>query len=245
MGASITVGTREELLAQMVALSSHKRQGEYVCFVNVHMLMESSKDSELCRIINSSAICCPDGVPVAKSLSWVSGIHQRHFPGPDALPKLLSAADRLKKRIFLVGGTDAMMHRFMDRAQREYPDAEICGYDCPPFQAGTPNVDTALVNRINSLRADMIFVALGCPKQEKWMSAHVNLLNGCMFGVGYAIPVYAGMARRAPRWMIEHGLEWCFRLYIQPKRLFWRYLKTNSMFINQVLKLTIQRHLSI
>jgi len=235
MDVKITTGRREELLDELLRLSDHRHHSAYVCFVNVHMVVEAHRNDEFCAIVNNADVACPDGAPVARSIGWFYGLNQQHMAGPDTLPLLVEAAGRQRKRIFLLGSTEDVLESFVEQAAIRFPDTVICGYESPPFRALTPEEDEALIKKINDAHADMIFVALGCPKQEKWMAAHKGKVNGCMFGLGYAIPVFAGMASRAPRWMIDHGLEWSFRLFSDPKRLFKRYVDTNSVFVRRVL----------
>lgn len=233
--AQVTIGSRENYLKKMVDLSDHKNQSAYVCFMNVHMLMESERNPDFLKIVNHADMCCPDGVPVAKSIRWLHGLKQKHMPGPDVLPLLMKEAERRGKRVFVIGGNEVIKQGFVKRMREEYPELALAGYECPPFSKESPSVDHHLVEKINQSRADMIFVALGCPKQERWMHQHRGLVQGCMFGLGYALPVFANVETRAPRWMIENGFEWLYRLFRQPKRLLWRYAQTNSLFIQKLV----------
>jgi len=235
MDVKISTGSRDDFMAELLHLSDHAMSSAYVCFVNVHMVVEAHRNDEFCAIVNNADVACPDGAPVAKSIGWFFGLKQQHMAGPDTLPMLVEAAGRYRKRIFLLGSTEDVLESFVEQAAIRFPNAVICGYESPPFRALTQEEDEALIQKINDSHADMIFVALGCPKQEKWMAAHKGKVKGCMFGLGYAIPVFAGMASRAPRWMIDHGLEWSFRLFSDPKRLFKRYVDTNSVFVRRVL----------
>jgi len=203
----------------------------YACFVNVHMLVEASRNPDFLEVVNASDINCPDGLPVARSVGWFHGLRQQQIAGPDTLPQLMRIAKDTGKRVFVLGGTDAVLESFERRASEEYGQGVVVGTYSPPFRNLTTEEDDDLVRRINDTEADMIFVALGCPKQERWMHAHKGRVNGLMLGLGYAIPVYAGVESRAPRWMIERGLEWVFRLSTDPRRLFKRYLQTNSAFL--------------
>jgi N-acetylglucosaminyldiphosphoundecaprenol N-acetyl-beta-D-mannosaminyltransferase len=242
MDVGISTGTKEALLREMVRLSDHTSQSAYVCFVNVHMIVEANQDQEFRTIVNNADVTCPDGRPVAKSIEWFYAIKQPQMAGPDTLPLLLIEAGKLRKRIFVLGSTEDVLERFVEVAALKFPDTVICGYDSPPFRALTQEEDEALIRKINDSGADMIFVALGCPKQERWMASHRGKVQGCMFGLGYAIPVFAGVAHRAPRWMIDIGLEWSFRLFSNPRRLLRRYVETNSIFMRRiVIKWVISR----
>lgn len=235
LGVGINAGSSALFLDQMEKLSD-RHNSAYVCFVNVHMVMEAQRDAAFNEVVNNSDMNCPDGLPIAKSIGWFYAIRQRQVAGPDTLPLLMQAAQRTGKRIFILGSTQNVLDAFEARAADQFGPDLICGTYSPPFRKLTEEEDNELVERINSTGADMIFVALGCPKQENWMSQHRGRVNGCMFGLGYAIPVYAGIASRAPRWMIERGLEWLFRLSSDPRRLFSRYTKTNSAFLLSILR---------
>jgi len=235
LDVGISTGSRGEFFCEFDRLSDH-RTSAYVCFVNVHMLMEAQQNHEFREIVNAADVACPDGLPVAQSVAWIYAMRQRQIAGPDTLPELMNLANLTGKKIFVLGSTPDVLNAFKKRADADYGDELVVGVASPPFRNLTPEEDQALVDQINASKADMIFVALGCPKQEKWMQAHRGRVNGCMFGLGYAIPVYAGIESRAPRWMIERGLEWAFRLSSSPRRLLGRYVRTNSAFLLQIMR---------
>ncbi len=116
----------------------------------------------------------------------------------------------------------------------------------PPFRELTKEEKEDIVQRINNINPDFVFVALGCPKQEKWMAEHKNKVNSCMIGFGGALEVYAGVKDRAPKWMQDYSLEWLYRFIQDPKRLWKRYLVTNSLFIIllciQIVQLRVFKH---
>ena len=118
---------------------------------------------------------------------------------------------------------------------KRYPDLKIAGMYAPPFRPLTKEEDEAVINQINAVKPDFIWVGLGAPKQENWMNFHKGRLSGIMFGVGAAFDFHAGTVKRAPRWMQEWCLEWLYRLCQDPKRLFKRYLETNTKFIWRIL----------
>jgi len=240
LNVGIQSGSRNSFLQEMERLSDH-RCSAYVCFVNVHMVMEAERDVDFRQVVNGADLNCPDGLPIAKSIGWFHAIRQRQVAGPDTLPLLLQMAQRTGKKIFVLGSTPEVLEAFQANADDAFGEGVVVGTYSPPFRMLTEEEDADLIQRINSTSADLVFVALGCPKQEKWMAAHKGRVNGCMFGLGYAIPVYAGCASRAPRWMIERGLEWLFRLSSDPRRLFVRYAKTNSAFLLSVLRELSQR----
>ncbi|NEQ55582.1 MAG: WecB/TagA/CpsF family glycosyltransferase [Leptolyngbya sp. SIO3F4] len=125
--------------------------------------------------------------------------------------------------------------RIEQRLYQNFPKLKIAGIESPPFRPMTKMEDKALVERINQSGASFTFVSLGCPKQECWMQAHKGQVNSVMVGVGGVFPIYAGLKRRAPAWVRQHGLEWLYRLLQEPRRLFGRYIKTIPLFIFLVL----------
>lgn len=235
LDVGISTGSRGEFFCEFDRLSNHHKSA-YVCFVNVHMLMEAQQNHEFRGIVNAADVACPDGLPVAQSVAWIYALRQSQIAGPDTLPDLMNLAHLSGKRIFVLGSTPDVLAAFQKRAEADYGPELVVGTASPPFRTLSPEEDQALVDRINATKADMIFVALGCPKQEKWMHAHRGKVHGCMYGLGYAIPVYAGIESRAPRWMIERGLEWAFRLSSNPRRLLKRYVRTNSAFLLQLVR---------
>ena len=126
-----------------------------------------------------------------------------------------------------------------------YPDLSIKGLYSPPFRALTPEEETRTIEKINASGAKLVFVVLGCPKQEQWMASMAGKVNAVMIGIGGALPVLIGIQKRAPKWMQNAGLEWLFRLVQEPKRLFKRYAVTNSVFLyllsRELVKKTFSR----
>ena len=134
-------------------------------------------------------------------------------------------------RHYFYGATDETLEKLYSVLVKTYPGIQIAGMYSPPFRPMTDAEDKAIVSRINETNPDFIWVGLGAPKQEKWMAAHQGRVSGLMVGVGAGFDYYAGNIKRAPMWMQESNLEWLYRLMQDPKRLFGRYLKTNTLFI--------------
>lgn len=130
-----------------------------------------------------------------------------------------------------MGGSQEVLDKINSRLQQDYPNLHIAGMLSPPFRPLSEDEQADIVTTINQSGAQIVLVALGCPKQEKWMFQHRGKVNAVMLGVGWAFIVYAGEEKRAPQWMITYSLEWLYRLGLQPKRLFKRYFCTNSLFI--------------
>jgi len=242
LGLSVYTGKTDGVISSIVSLAKQST-GAYVCFVNAHMAVEASNDPQFKEIVNNANLACPDGISIAKCISWMHGKPQQRISGPEILPILLSEAQKNSLRVFILGGTEIVLSDFVKKANREFQGV-ICGSYSPPFRKLTEAEDSDIVKRINDSNANMVFVSLGCPKQEKWMATHKSFIKACMLGLGFAIPVYAGHAKRAPHWMQIMGLEWLHRLKNDPKNLWRRYLHTNIAFIWKIIFEAITQSIS-
>jgi N-acetylglucosaminyldiphosphoundecaprenol N-acetyl-beta-D-mannosaminyltransferase len=148
----------------------------------------------------------------------------------DLLPELLNRMSACGVYAYFYGGTEIMMKTTQNYLANTYPNLKIAGFHSPPFGEQNGILDEEVIKCINSSHPLITFVVLGCPKQEKWMDSMKGKINTVMIGIGGALPVMIGMQKRAPKWMQQYGLEWLFRLSQEPRRLFKRYLYTNSLF---------------
>jgi N-acetylglucosaminyldiphosphoundecaprenol N-acetyl-beta-D-mannosaminyltransferase len=206
----------------------------YVCFANVHMVIEAYHNKSFAEKVNNATLVLPDGMPVVKTLKLFYNQLQERVAGMDVMPDLIKAAEKQKLKIFFFGTTDELLDKIRERTEREFPGVNIAGLYSPPFNR--PIDSDEYVNMINASGAQLVFVALGCPKQETWMAQHSHKINAVLLGVGGAFPVYAGVASRAPLFMQKSGFEWVYRFFQEPKRLFKRYLSTNPLYVYLVLK---------
>ncbi len=230
LGMEITLGTYHSFVDQIIQLSA-THESHYVCVANVHMLMEVNKRKPFATAVNRAAIVTPDGKPLTWALRSLSGIKQDRVAGMDLLPDLLVKAASQQLSVYFYGGTQEMLDRTREVMTRKYPGLIIAGMESPPFHYFSREAEDRAIDRINDSGASLVFVILGCPKQEEWMAAMKGRINAVMIGVGGALPVLIGMQKRAPDWMQHAGLEWVYRLYQEPRRLFQRYLVTNTGFI--------------
>ncbi|WP_461490687.1 WecB/TagA/CpsF family glycosyltransferase [Pontibacter sp. HJ8] len=231
----ITAGSFNEFVEHIFWLTEN-RSSSYVCFANVHMLVEAYKDRQFNHVLNQADVASPDGGPVSKLMKLQYGQEQDRVPGMDLMPRLLEEAAARGKSVYFYGSTDDVLEAVAATAKAKHPDLRIAGYYSPPFRQLTQEEDEAIVDRINDSGADLVFVALGCPKQERWMADHKGRVNACMLGVGQAYMTYAGLEKRLPKWARDLSLEWTYRLYQEPRRLWKRYLVTNSLFVFLTLK---------
>ena len=226
----ISTGTYQSFVHQIIELAISK-VSSYVCVANVHMCIEAFKAKTFAKAVNDANLVTPDGMPLAKAIQLLYGVKQDRVAGMDLLPDLLAESVNKKLGVFFYGGTTPMLDQTKLFVNANYPLLSNQHYYSPPFRPLTVVEENEVVHKINSSDAHLVFVALGCPKQEKWMAAMKGRINACMIGIGGALPVMIGMQKRAPQWMQNMSLEWLFRLAQEPKRLFKRYLITNTLFI--------------
>ena len=213
------------------------RERHYVCVTGVHGVMESQRDPELLAIHNASGLTTPDGMPMVWAGRRVGANCMSRVYGPDLMLSVLERAAARGWKSFLYGGKDGVPELLAARLMARFPTLKIAGMHSPPFRPLTPTEDEAIVSRINASGADLVWVGLSTPKQERWMAAHVGRLEApALLGVGAAFDIHAGLVPQAPPWMQERGLEWFYRLTKEPRRLWKRYLRNNPAFVAHILR---------
>ena len=227
---NVSIGKYDEFIDQIIQYSEN-RESSYVCVSNVHMCIETYFDSNFAKEVNSANIVTPDGMPLAKAIKLIYRIKQDRVAGMDLMPDLIKKAEEKDLGVYFYGGSEEMIKQTESFVSKNYPDLKNTNFYSPPFRPLTKNEEIEIIKNINDSNANLVFVALGCPKQEKWMASMKGEINACMIGIGGALPVLIGMQKRAPMWMQKTSLEWVFRLTIEPKRLFKRYFITNSYFV--------------
>ena len=227
------VGDMEQWIAQRAG--SH-----FVTVTNVHSVMEAHRDVGFREVLNAADLSVADGMP----LVWLGRLKgygmKRRVYGPDLLLDFCRATRAKDYGHFFYGGSAGVPERLADALIQHCPRLRVVGTYSPPFRPLTPGEDREAVEMINQAAPDVLWVGLGCPKQERWMFEHRHRLNvPVIVGVGAAFDFYTGRVAQASRWMREHGLEWLFRLYQEPRRLWRRYLIYNTQFVYYVcLELT-------
>lgn len=227
---NISIGKYLEFITYILELVKNKTSS-YICVANVHMCVEAYRDKSFAKLANSAIIITPDGMPLVLALRLLYGIKQDRVAGMDLLPDLLKASEKQGISVYFYGGTQKMLEKSREFCNQQFPSLIIAGMFSPPFRALTYEEEKQVVKDINASGAGLVFVALGCPKQEKWMAGVKGKINACMIGIGGALPVMIGLQKRAPIWMQKASLEWLFRLIQEPKRLFKRYAVTNTVFL--------------
>ena len=235
LGAYIDAVAWNEAVSRLVDWGS-RRESRYVCLVNVHSVVTASQDASFMKVLNQADMSTPDGAPVAWSLRMAGFEGQDRISGNDLMHLYLAEAERRNQPVFFFGSTDSTLEGLRAQLLGRYPKLKIAGMLSPPFREPTAEEDQAHVDQINASGAAVVFVGLGCPKQEQWMAAHKGRIQAVMVGVGAAFDYSAGTVRRAPRWMQQVGLEWFYRLVREPRRLARRYLVTNSLFMVKTVR---------
>ncbi len=230
LGAQIDALTWDDALERISAWSQ-ARQSRYVCICNVHSVVTATRDGDYRRIVNDADMCTPDGAPVAWALRTLGCAGQERVNGPDLMWRYLAQAEQRRQAVFFYGSTPQTLDRLAAATLRAFPRLRLVGIHSPPFRQLTGHEQDQELDLIRRSGAQVVFVGLGCPKQERWMAQRRGQLEAVMIGVGAAFDYHAGTVRRAPAWAQRNGLEWLFRLVSDPRRLFKRYMVTNSLFM--------------
>lgn len=237
LGVPVAVVNMSSSIQRVRSWVERRDRGRMVNFCTVHMLVEGVKNPEFTELLQKADMNCPDGMP----LVWYGkrkgyGSVQR-VCGPEFLPAFCEATADMNLRHYFYGGAEGVSVKAASELQKRFPGMQIAGAYSPPFRDLTPEEEEELVRTINEARPDLIWVCLGCPKQERWIERFRNRLNvPVLLAVGLAVDVAAGNKRRAPVVMSKAGLEWLFRLVQEPKRLWRRYLVYNSIFLYRLLR---------
>lgn len=208
-----------------------KHQPGFVCFTNVHMIIEAYYDAAFQKDLKKATLMLPDGKPVALACKWLYKKPQERIAGMDFMPALFEETSKINGKVFLFGSTPEVLEKLTERIHQDYAGTQVVGAISPPFRKLSEEESNAFLKQINDSGAQYVLVALGCPKQEKWMAQNYQHISAVLLGLGGVFPVMAGTQKRCPRWMSNASLEWLFRLIQEPRRLFKRYFYTNTRFL--------------
>lgn len=210
---------------------ARNRESRYVCICNAHSVVTAWQDASFAAVLEQADMVTPDGTPVAWMMRRLGQPAQRRISGPDLMWRHCEAVEGTGEGVFLYGSTLDTLTALVHALRAAFPALQISGWYSPPFRPLTPEEEQADIDRINESGAGVVWVSLGCPKQELWMARQAGRVLAVMVGVGAAFDFHAGKVSRAPGWMQRHGLEWLHRLASEPRRLWRRYLVTNTLFI--------------
>ena len=220
------------MLAWIDSAIEHRLRG-YVCVCNVHTVMASQEDPELRTALDGAVLNVPDGQPLVWAINALGHTLAARVYGPELMARASEHAAETGHRFYLYGGRNqGALVQLALNLRRRNPGVRIVGGYSPPHRSLTAEEEDAVAAEINRSRADVVWVGIGVPKQEKWMAAMRDRLDApLLFGVGAAFDFHAGLVPQAPNWLQEAGLEWAFRLAHEPRRLWRRYLRYNPRFL--------------
>lgn len=209
-------------------------RGKYICVGNVHTTVMAHDDAHYHEVQKNAAFVLPDGKPLSVYSRKHGFAGAERVTGPDLMLALFERDNGL--RHYFYGSTQQTLAMLGKKLSERYPALAVAGMVSPPFHRLSEAEDAKAVEEINASGADIIWVGLGAPKQENWMYDHRDRVNGVMIGVGAGFDYHAGNIKRAPAWMQRLSLEWLYRLLQDPKRLFRRYLVTNTRYLYLIRK---------
>ncbi|OXS61633.1 hypothetical protein B1A99_03175 [Cohnella sp. CIP 111063] len=209
---------------------------KYVCVCTTHSLVTATQREDFKQALHGAGICTPDGMPLVWALKALGFADQDRVDGTSLMMELCRLSAIKGYRVYLYGCTPQTLETITKKLEFEYPGIHIVGAASPPFRTLTEEEESIYLQQINDTRPDLVFVALGCPKQEVWMYRNRNQVKGIMLGVGAAFDYVAGNITRPPAFVQKWGFEWLFRLLMEPRRLWKRYFYNNSAFIYKYLK---------
>jgi len=235
LGVQVNAVQIPEAIERMEQWIETRQGSRYVAVTGMHGVSESRLDPALRTILNSAGMVVPDGMP----LVWLGRLRghrlRRRVYGPELMLEFCRATATRGLRHYFYGGGPGVADDLAAQMAGRFPGLIVAGTCSPPFRPLTPDEDAEVVARINASRADILWVGLSTPKQERWMHQHRDRLDvPVMVGVGAAFDIHSGRVRQAPVWMREHGLEWFYRLLHEPRRLWRRYVILGSVFVCNV-----------
>jgi exopolysaccharide biosynthesis WecB/TagA/CpsF family protein len=241
----LTSATTYEDATTAVIRAAHRRKRAIVSLHAAHAIVTASCDPVLRERVNQFQMVAPDGQPVRWALNRLhrTGLRDRVY-GPELMMRLCRRAAKEGVPVYLYGGGPEVIEKLRDNLLEKYPALIVAGAESPPFRPLSPEEDEAVVRRINESGAGIVFVGLGCPKQDHFAYEHRRRINAVQVCVGAAFDFHAGNKKMAPRWMQRRGLEWLFRLCQEPRRLWRRYLVTNTLFAQKFAREWLRRRIA-
>ena len=237
VGVPLGVTDYEQTLRWIDAMVAERLRG-YVCVCNVHTVMAAREDPELRAALLSSSLNVPDGQPLVWAMNALGHSLEDRVYGPELMARACARAASTGQRFYLYGGRDqGALDQLALNLRTRFPGVMIVGGYSPPFRPLTGEEQAVIAAEINESEADVVWVGIGVPKQEKWMAMlRPQLEAPVLIGVGAAFDFHAGLVPQAPPWMQGAGLEWSYRLAQEPRRLWRRYLRYNPRFVGAILR---------
>jgi N-acetylglucosaminyldiphosphoundecaprenol N-acetyl-beta-D-mannosaminyltransferase len=230
LGVHVSVTNYVSVIQQILCWILPK-ESRYICVANVHMVMETHESIEFKHIVNHADMVVPDGMPLVWMMRLKGHRNQGRVYGPTLMLHLLEFAAQANMPVGFYGGMPDVSKMLVEKMQARFKGLKVAYAYSPPFRELSPAEDDVIVRQINESGARILFLGLGCPKQELWMAAHRGRIHAVMIGVGAAFDFHAGAKPQASAWIQWLGLEWMFRLATEPRRLWKRYLYYNPRFV--------------
>lgn len=216
---------------ERVLRAAEKRQPFWLCPASVHTVIERHHNSMFREVMDSASLVTTDGVPLVWTLRILGIRRAQRVYGPTLTERVLECASNTEMSVGFYGSSQRVIETMAVRLKQRWPRLHIAYAHAPPYRRATPEEDLATVRNIQESGVRILFVGLGCPKQETWSYDHYRVLNIPILAVGAAFDFIAGVKPQAPKWMQSAGLEWLFRLLSEPRRLWRRYLLINPAFL--------------
>jgi N-acetylglucosaminyldiphosphoundecaprenol N-acetyl-beta-D-mannosaminyltransferase len=232
LGIPLALTDYEQTMDWMDAMVARRQRG-YVCVAAVHTVMACQEDPDLRAAVLAGDLTVPDGQPLVWAMNALGHDLSHRVYGPELMNRYCARSAETGVRVYLYGGRNqgALVQLALNLRNR-HPGLKIVGGYSPPFRALDAEEEDAIAEEINRSGADVVWVGIGVPKQEKWMAQMRDRLDApLLIGVGAAFDFHAELIRQAPDWMQRAGLEWLFRLASEPRRLWRRYLRYNPLFV--------------
>lgn len=236
LGVEVTPARREQVLAAVIAWAQ-QRTSAIVDFMGVHGLTTARQHGEFAAALAQFDVVACDGQPIRWALNrWYGANIPERVYGPAMMLQICEEAARRGIGVYLYGGKPDALDQLRQRLLQQFPGLNIAGAESPPFRTLTNEEHAAVDQRVNESGAGLVFIGLGCPKQELFAARHRDGMHAVQLCVGAAFDFHAGTAKMAPAWMQRRGLEWLYRLGCEPRRLWKRYLVGNAHFVGLCLK---------
>lgn len=230
VGSHYTALPRAQV-TQLILNHALARKGSYVCVSNVHTTMMGFWDPSYQAITNASLVSVPDGVPLVWAMRALGALQQDRVRGPSLMKDLCSVGTSLGLKHYLFGSTPETLARLKEKLLLQYSGIQIVGSESPPFRPLRREENEAVLERVEKSGAHILWVGLGAPKQERWIAENARAHGAVGIGIGAAFDLLAEKIPEAPGWMQRLGLEWLFRFFKEPRRLWRRYLYHNPSFV--------------
>jgi len=235
LGVKFNLVSYQDVLTTVVRW---RKGGErnYITLTPPHSVLLCHRDPQLRNATNKAALTLPDGVGIILAANLLRYPNFGRVSGPMLMLKLCDWGRAHGLRHFFYGGMPGVAETLRDRLISRFPGLIVVGYHCPPFRELTEAEDATVVKRINECQPDLVWVGLGSPKQEKWMSHHVDKVRAAaLIGVGAAFDFHSGRVKWAPQWVRNTGMEWAYRLAVEPGRM-WRRNVNSIAFLVKTLR---------